>query len=100
MDDEEEGEDRQYCPPSFADREMEDGTVVDGQWRDEARQSGGLRPFPATTTHNYTRNASDIREAFTRYFTTPEGEVDWQYAYVRRGTVPDHVDDFSDEDSR
>lgn len=94
-----------YCPPGFIDSEDGMGNIVAGSWRDEG-QTTGLDPVPRVGSNRfvydssiiiiltpviqyldidrYSRCAADIRNTFKDYFSTPAGEVSWQYDYVRR----------------
>lgn len=82
-DEKQSPEKRVYCPPYFVDSELEDGQVVEGMWRNEQMQLQWLRPSNA---HRASTNAMEIRDILADYFITSEGEVPWQYEYIRRGT--------------
>ena len=71
-----------YCPPTYVDREAEDGTVIPGQWRE-----GNNIVMPERNgAHRATNNAYKMRDNLADYFLTDAGQVPWQYEYVRRGT--------------
>ena len=67
-----------YRPPSFADTVLEDGEIVEGEWR-ENRES--LDPLQVPRTgHNASLSAKAVRETFMDYFVN-EGAVEWQWKY-------------------
>lgn len=74
--------DRVYCTPGFAD-----GDDNNGRWRDDVENQGGsmMSPVHRTGSNNFTRTASDIRQAFCDYFVSDAGAVPWQHSRVTRG---------------
>lgn len=71
-----------YAEPGFVDRYATDGSITPGQWRDEVeakRRKGGscFTKISPKLGANSARAAKQVRETFTRYFTT-HGRVDWQ----------------------
>ena len=70
-----------YCPPGFSDSQTGSG-VRRGAWRNEVNSIDGLVDIPRLGSNNYTKRAREIRECFRNYFSSPEGEVPWQYEYV------------------
>ncbi|XP_055711453.1 uncharacterized protein LOC129806706 [Phlebotomus papatasi] len=57
-----------YAPPKYTDREQ-NGRLIEGEWREEVRGSI-LQDIPANIhigSHNYTRNASRIRDYLKDY---------------------------------
>ncbi|XP_038056501.1 protein ALP1-like [Patiria miniata] len=79
------GESRHYCPQNFTDAESENGTTAPGGWRDEVTEADGMREIQHLGSNNYSLISATIRESFCEYFVSPDGEVPWQYAHVRRG---------------
>lgn len=73
-----------YCPPGFIDDEDGTGGVVSGSWRSDSTESGGLEDVGHVSGNRYTSAAATVREKFCTYFNSHEGEVEWQYNYVRR----------------
>ena len=71
-----------YCPPGFIDSEDGTGNVVRGGWRSEGNRT--LEDFGPVGGNRYSRTAAGIRESFKDYFSSPAGEVEWQYNYIRR----------------
>ncbi|XP_018575296.1 protein ALP1-like [Anoplophora glabripennis] len=74
--------DRLYCPNNFVDYEDVEGNIVPGEWRDEEYN---LRAVGASDAHRATTDSYRMRENLAEYFVTPDGEVPWQYTYLRRG---------------
>ena len=73
---------RQYCPPGYVDHEDPLGNFIPGDWRVESGQSGGLSRIPQVGSHSFSRSAASIRDSFKQYFSSPEGELEWQYRHV------------------
>lgn len=73
---------RTYCPPNFVDSESQSGEIYLGEWRNEGESFQGLAP---TSAHRATTEAYKQRDTLAHYLVTPEGEVPWQYTYIRRG---------------
>lgn len=67
------------------DQEGADGEIEEGTWRAILRQENNFRNIDSHNTR-YTDDATEVRETFTNYFSRPEGEVEWQYRSVLRGT--------------
>ena len=80
--------DHDYNPPGFADTELPDGSVQDGQWRQE--ESGGLQPVKRTGSNMYSADAAGVRQKFTEYFSSPEGSVQWQLPHVLKGIIDEN----------
>ncbi|XP_029162074.1 protein ALP1-like [Nylanderia fulva] len=81
-------ENKIYCPPNFIDSEDATGNVIPGEWRRYTQNV--FKDIPPTSTHNATAVAYRQRDTLADYFLTPQGEVPWQYQYIRRGL---HHDD-------
>ena len=71
-----------YCPVGFVDSEDNDGNISEGAWREEAM--AGLGPIHRLGSHRHSSAAATIRDAFKDYFSSPAGEVQWQYQRVHR----------------
>ena len=63
-----------YCPASYVDQENPVDTTP-GDWRRQAI-SEGLIPISRSGSNKYSRNATQARDGFKRYFMN-EGAVDW-----------------------
>ncbi|XP_070153561.1 uncharacterized protein [Polyergus mexicanus] len=72
-----------YCPPQFADREIE-GDLIEGEWRQQS-QDNYIRPIRNAGAHRASREAYAMRNTLLSYFMTVAGEVPWQYEYIHRG---------------
>jgi len=57
--------------------------IVPGEWRNEDNE--GFQGLAPSNAHRATRRAYNQRDLLANFFLTPEGEVPWQYAYIRRG---------------
>lgn len=78
---------RVYCPPNFTDVEN-NGDVINGAWRENDVHIQGIQPCNACRA---TIEAYEQRDKFTNYFLTSEGEIPWQYEYIRRGQNRDRM---------
>ena len=52
-------------------------------WREEQDSSGGLVPIGPAGSNRYSRSVATVRESFCKYFSSPAGELIWQYNYIR-----------------
>lgn len=69
-----------YAPPNFIDQYLDDGTIIDGSWRQESSNSSF---FPLEHVgHRYSENANKIREEIEAYFMSVDGEIPWQYKHI------------------
>ena len=67
-----------YVPAGFADRVEEDGSIVEGEWRNDSSATA-LRPLrPQSVGNNRKKTAGEIRETFARWFVG-SGAVEWQW---------------------
>lgn len=73
-----------YCPPGFTDGEDGAGNVLEGEWRREADSCTGIERIGHVGGNRYGRAASEVRDTYRHYFSSQEGELDWQYNHVRR----------------
>ena len=62
-----------YIAPGFLGRVENDGTLVDGQWRNEQN----LNSIPQQGSNFYSREAKQIRGEYCDYFNS-NGKVSWQ----------------------
>ena len=67
-----------YCPPGFADYRSSNGQR-NGEWRAVTQNDNGLVSITQAGSHNYSKDAKQIRDDFCQNFNSPEGEVPWQY---------------------
>ncbi|XP_024893938.1 protein ALP1-like isoform X1 [Temnothorax curvispinosus] len=75
---------QRYCHPQFADRETEEGNLIEGEWRQQS-QDNHIRPMGNAGAHRATRDAYAMRDTLSSYFMTAAGEVPWQYEYIHQG---------------
>ena len=92
-----------YCPPGYVDGEDGTGSVIEGNWRSElsSGSGSGLESignvgsnryiccicryyYKCNICYRYSRDAAGIRDLFKDFFSSSDGEVAWQYNYVRR----------------
>lgn len=74
-----------YCPSSFVDKENENGDVTLGEWRNDENVNSAFSSLAHNRIHHSPREAYDMREVLTNYFTSPNGEIPWQWEYINRG---------------
>ena len=72
-----------YCPPRFIDAEGGAGNVINGTWRDDSSCISGLQCLGQAGGNRHSWSAASVRNAFKNYFVSSQGEVEWQYQYVR-----------------
>ena len=65
----------QYTPPGSLDQELEDGSVIPGNWRQEL----GFESLGRDSQKNASDYAKAVRKRLADYFLTKNGEVSWQY---------------------
>ena len=92
-----------YCPPGYVNGEDGTGSVIEGNWRSElsSGSGSGLESignvgsnryiccicryyYKCNICYRYSRDAAGIRDLFKDFFSSSDGEVAWQYNYVRR----------------
>ena len=66
-----------YTPVGYTDETLEDGNIVEGQWRDE-EVSPFVQPLQPTRSRHATLEAETIRNTFREYFVG-RGQVPWQW---------------------
>ena len=69
-----------YRPPSLADSVLENGEVLEGEWRNQVVVDSFYPLQIPRTGHNASTNAKAIRDSFKDYFVN-EGAVEWQWKY-------------------
>ena len=68
-----------YLHQGLIDTENEDThEVTPGTWRDDG-PTNSMFPLHTGIQRNYAISQKQVREEFTEYFMTAEGEVSWQY---------------------
>ena len=78
-------ENASYCPAGFVDCENSSGIIKPGEWRSVVdNDMGCLRELPNIRGSRSKQNVLTVRNAIKDYFKTEEGQVGWQYSYVRR----------------
>ena len=71
---------RFYRPVSFADIILDDGEIMEGEWR-ENESNNLLHSLQVRKSgHNASINAKSVMDTFMDYFVN-EGAVDWQWKY-------------------
>eukprot|EP00795_Rhopilema_esculentum_P005644 gene5644-10872_t len=75
---------RFYCPVGYTDYEDSHGILHKGTWRNEVSESGALQNIGKMGTNNYSKAAEYYRSLLADYFLSPQGELPWQYDYIRR----------------
>lgn len=73
-----------YCPSGYVDYEDAYGIIHKGTWRSEVSESGALQELTNIGPNNYGKRAEHYRTLMANFFLSPEGELPWQYQYVRR----------------
>lgn len=73
--------DQSYTPRGYGDSALDNGQVVEGDWRAEGTGTG----FVGLTARgrNHTDNAAAVREMFANYFSGA-GAVPWQDGHIER----------------
>ena len=72
------GEDNSYCPHGYAE----------GEWRNDENQTEGILPIGNAASHNYSRDARQVRDNFKIYFNSEAGAVQWQNERIQRTADP------------
>lgn len=69
-----------YCPNGFADRYDENGQLIEGDWRNSARDGmvNLQAPHGRSNIQRRTTNGKEIRGIFKEFVNSPQGSVDWQ----------------------
>ena len=76
-------ENASYASKGFLDSEDNNGSIKSGDWRKiTANDKGCFRSFQAHGGR-FSYQANVVRENFKEYFLSPEGQVAWQWDYVR-----------------
>ncbi|KAK9727549.1 hypothetical protein QE152_g19156 [Popillia japonica] len=72
---------KRYCGSSFADADV-NGTLIPGEWRNEAPSQSALRSITESKrrirTRNHTQNATTYRDYIKQYVNSDIGSVPWQ----------------------
>ena len=72
-----------YIPKGFIDCEDSTGNITLGDWRTVvSNDTSAIRNAAKVGSNNYSMDAKDVREEYTRYFNSPVGSVPWQYKHV------------------
>jgi len=72
-----------YCPSGYVYCEDAHGIILKGTWRSEVSESGALQELTNIGPNNYGKRAEHYRMLMADFFLSPEGELPWQYQYVR-----------------
>ena len=75
-----------YTPSGFIDLEDSSGKIKEGSWRGVFQHEGAHDVNATPKIHNSrTKNSVlTIRDHVAKYLVTEEGQVPWQWDYVRR----------------
>ena len=73
---------RQYCPPGYVDHEDSLGNFIPGDWRLEVGQNAALTTVSRMGSNTFSHSSASMRNTFKQYFTSPSGEIEWQYRHV------------------
>lgn len=71
---------RVYVANEDMDREMPDGQVIPGRWREEIDEP--LGPLERGAHGGFTNEAKEVQQELQNYFVSLDGEVDWQYGMI------------------
>ena len=82
-----------YSPPGFVDQD-DFGEERKGEWRAETTGYTSMVSATNLGTNNYSRAAEEVRDSFKRYFSSNEGMVSWQLAWLATRMI----DPFDDVD--
>ncbi|XP_018404639.1 PREDICTED: uncharacterized protein LOC108781195, partial [Cyphomyrmex costatus] len=66
---------QRYCHSQFADRETEEGDLIEGEWRQSL--SNHIKPMGNIGAHRAAKEAYAMRDDLSSYFMTAAGEVPW-----------------------
>ena len=83
-DDSQKAYGRIYCPPGYIDYEDAHGILHHGTWRSEVTESGSLSDIKQLGSNNHSRSAQPFRQKVADYFQSAQGELPWQYDFVKR----------------
>ena len=72
-----------YTPQSFADIELADGKIKEGEWRSQARQDDCLKLMQAPKGGRRKVAANELRENLKHFVNSEIGSVPWQVDYVK-----------------
>ena len=72
------GEVSNYCPQGYAE----------GDWKNLNCICDGLLPIRNAASHNYSRDARQVRENYKNCFNSEAGSVDWQKDRITRTADP------------
>ena len=72
-----------YTPQGFADIELADGKIKEGEWRSQARQDDCLKLMQAPKGGRRKVAANELRENLKHFVNSEIGSVPWQVDYVK-----------------
>ncbi|XP_064467507.1 uncharacterized protein LOC135378400 [Ornithodoros turicata] len=64
----------------YGDNQDVFSNITEGRWHQELEGCSMLPSLHRTHARNFSRDAAASREAFTKYFCSPAGELSWQWA--------------------
>ena len=72
-----------YTPQGFADIELADGKIKEGEWRSQAKQDSFLRLMKSSKDGRRKTVANKLRENLKHFVNSEIGSVPWQVDYVK-----------------
>ena len=75
---------RNYCPPGYTDYGDAHGILHEGIWRSEVKEASSLSEITKLSSNNHSKTAQAFRQQVAEYFLSAQGELPWQYDYVKR----------------
>ena len=75
-----------YTSSGFTDSENSSGKIKEGSWRGVFQHEGARAMNVIPKTHNSRTKTSilTMRDDLAKYLVTEQGQVPWQWDYVRR----------------
>lgn len=71
-----------YVPPTFVDYANENGQMQQGEWRRIVDGDSGMNDLGRVSSNMYGKAAATIRDRFSAYFLTGNGQVPWQNSVI------------------
>lgn len=69
-------------PPHLVDRVLENGDIVEGDWRRTTINDSNLTSIQRVGANMASRIVYDIRDRLSDYLVSAVGAVPWQFNYV------------------
>lgn len=71
-----------YFHERMIDREIADGEIIAGSWRNEIEEHGFMNPVGRVGANIGTAAAMRQRETLARYFVSEEGSIPYQWQRI------------------